>query len=332
MRLKEAILATLLPAVLLTASCAVEPTTGTYTSQDRVMQAWMRHNHPGVSTYGNTSLYVIDMDEGHGPAAGDSSYVCVHYTKRSLTGDILSTNHQALAEQLGNYSVSTYYGSRIWRVDQGYLPTDLETVIKRMRSGGRVTVALPVSASLHDNSMYSAFTGTSENDNELIDLTIDTVLADIHAYQEQVMKEWFSRNYQVADTAAEHLYFKKLEEHTADTDTIPEGNNVSIRYIGRLLNGQVFDTNIEDTAKFYRIWKKGGSYDAMNLTYHNDEALFNENSSVIKGFGKAIQKMNFGEKAVTVFSSRLGYGEAGESPSIPEYAPLCFWLYIEPKN
>ena len=42
--------------------------------------------------------------------------------------------------------------------------------------------------------------------------------------------------------------------------------------------------------------------------------------------------MNFGETAVTVFNSELGYGEKGKSPSIPEYAPLYFWLYIEPKD
>ena len=42
-------------------------------------------------------------------------------------------------------------------------------------------------------------------------------------------------------------------------------------------------------------------------------------------------RMNFGEKAVTVFGPQLGYGEKGSSPSIPEYSPLCFWLYIEPK-
>ena len=333
MRLRQAILATLLPAVLLTASCAVEPTESTYASEDRVMQAWMRYNHPGIATYGSTSLYVIDMEQGSGPAVGDSAYVCAHYIKRSLDGDIIATNHQSLAEQLGSYSVTTYYGSSIWRMDQGYLPDDLETIIKQMRSGGSATIALPVSASSHETSMYSAFSGTAESENQIIELTIDTVLTDITLHQEKVMREWFNRRYQVADTAAEHLYFKKLEAHTEAADTISEGHNISVRYIGRLLNGQVFDTNIEDTAKFYRIWKNGSSYNALTIAYYkDDESQFEENNSVVKGFGKALRMMNFGEKAVTVFNSQLGYGDAGKSPSVPEYSPLCFWLYIEPKN
>lgn len=39
--------------------------------------------------------------------------------------------------------------------------------------------------------------------------------------------------------------------------------------------------------------------------------------------------MKNGEKAVTLFNSELGYGEDGKNPSIPEYSPLSFWLYIE---
>ncbi|MBR4351823.1 MAG: FKBP-type peptidyl-prolyl cis-trans isomerase [Bacteroidales bacterium] len=333
MRIKDLLLATLIPAYLLTAACAVEPQTETYASQDRVMKAWMRHNYPGKTTYGDTGLYVLDMEPGDGPAIGDSAYVFAHYVKSKLDGEIISTNDEGLARQLGTYSVLNHYGSSIWRIDQGYLPDDLETVLRAMKAGGYAKVALPLSASGHALSMYSAFSGTEESYNEILELTIDTVVNRIYAYQEQVMKDWFQRNYQVSDTAAEHLYFKKLVEKTAESDTISEGHNVSVRYIGRLLNGQVFDTNIEDTAKFYRIWKSTGSYNALTISYYKDDPeQFGNNNSVVDGFGKAIRMMNFGEKAVTVFNSELGYGEKGKSPSVPEYAPLCFWLYIEPKD
>lgn len=333
MRIKDLLLATLIPALLLTASCAVEPETESYASQDRVMKAWIRHNYPGMTTYGNTGLYVLDLEPGDGPAISDSAYVFAHYVKSTLGGDVISTNELQMAQQLGTYSVENYYGSSIWRVDQGYLPEDLETVFRSMKSGGRAKVALPLSASKHDYSMYTAFSGGEENYNEILDLTIDTVVSSIHAYQEQVMKDWFERNYQISDTAAANLYFKKLEEKTADSDTISEGHNISVRYIGRLLNGQVFDTNIEDTAKFYRIWKNTGSYNALTISYYKDDPeQFGNNNSVVEGFGKAVQMMNYGEKAVTVFNSELGYGEKGKSPSIPEYAPLCFWLYIEPSK
>jgi len=99
------------------------------------------------------------------------------------------------------------------------------------------------------------------------------------------------------------------------------------------MNGQVFDTNIEDTAKFYRIWSGDKTYSAMDISYYkSDESKFASDNSVVTGFGNAILKMNKGEKAVTLFNSDLGYGADGKNPAIPEYSPLVFWLYIESTN
>lgn len=146
------------------------------------------------------------------------------------------------------------------------------------------------------------------------------------------MKQWFQEHYGVSDTASMHLYIKKIEEKTEETDTVSEGATVKVRYIGRLLNGQVFDTNIQDTAKFYRLYDSDNSYDALNVTfYKTDGEKLLEDNSVVTGFAKAVSMMNYGETAVTLFNSELGYGEKGSSPSIPEYSPLVFWLYIEPK-
>ena len=317
--------------VLLTASCAVDPVEDSNYSYDRVMQAWINTHFPGLKTYGDTGAYVLEIERGDGPAVTDSAYVCAHYTKRNLDQTITSTNIRQLAEQLGQYQVNADYGSDIWRVDQGYLPTALETVIKSMRGGGHATVALPYSVSSHDKSVYSAFSGTSEDDNCLIELTVDTVITDIYDYQERCMRAWFEEHYAVRDTAAEGLYFKKLAGE-AETDTIAEGSSVKVRYIGRRLDGQVFDTNIEDTAKFYRIWKDGGSYDALSVSFYKDDPEKLSENSVVDGFAKAVSLMNYGETAVTLFNSTLGYGEKGSAPAIPEYAPLIFWLYIEPKN
>ena len=156
---------------------------------------------------------------------------------------------------------------------------------------------------------------------------------DIYDYQERAMKAWFTENYGISDTTALHLYFKKLVEKTAETDTVSEGTAVNVRYIGRLLNGKVFDTNIEDTAKFYRIWKSGSTYNALSVNfYKSDSQKFSSENSVVSGFGQAVTLMNYGETAVTLFNSELGYGEKGSNPAIPEYAPLVFWLQIEPKE
>lgn len=330
---KRILFATLVTACLAAASCAVDPTEDTYRSEDRVMKAWINHYYPGTSTYKDSGAYVLEIEHGNGPAVADSSYICAHYTKYDLDGNILATNVKSISEQTGSYSVSSYYGGNTWRMDQGFLPDGLEQVIKSMPGGSRIKVALPHSASGHSTSTYSAFSSTIEGQNEVIDLAIDTVINNIYSYQEDIMRSWFIEHYHLADTAAEHLYFRKLDAHESEEDTVSEGSTVSVRYIGRLMNGQVFDTNIEDTAKFYRLWNSSSSYNALTITYYKDnEEQFKSDNSVVDGFGKAVLMMNYGETAVTLFNSTLGYGESGSSPSIPEYSPLVFWLYIEPKN
>ena len=332
MTTKRILVAGLTAHILLAASCAVSPVEDSYRSQDRVINAWVRQNYPGLSTFSGTGSYVLSMEPGSGPSVGDSSYITVHYTKYDLDGTVLSTNRRELAEQTGSYSATANYGGNTWRLGQGYLPDDLETVLKTMRSGGRLKLALPVSSSDHSASLYSAFNGTEEGQNEIIEISIDTVVNNIVSYQEETIRNWFREHYHVADTAAEHLYFRKLEAHEEETDSISEGHTIQVRYIGRYLDGKVFDTNIEDSAKFHRIWDSGASYNALTISfYKDDDEQFESNNSVVSGFREAIQMMNYGEKAVTLFGYQLGYGESGRSP-IPEYTPLLFWLYIEPRD
>lgn len=321
-----------LPVLFIACACAVDPEDDTDYFYDRVMKAWINVNHPGLKPYGEQGAYILDMDRGTGSPVSDSSYVWVHYVKRTLDGTISSTNIQDLAEQLGTYTISSWYGSNIWRVDQGYVPKGLEEVIKTMRAGGHATIAVPRTASTHTSSNYKAFNSTQELDNTLFDVTIDTIVTDINAYQEAVMREWFQAHFSRTDTLINGLYFQKLDEKTADSDTIPEGSSIKVRYIGRLLNGQVFDTNIEDTAKFYRIWNASTTYEALSFEFNKSEDNQQSGSnSYVAGFQQAVLHMNYGETALTLFNSTLGYGDGGSAPSIPEYAPLIFWLYIEPK-
>ena len=333
MKLNRTLLVSLLLTASLALSCAVEPDEDSDIVYDHVMDAWMRVNYPAVKPYGTHGAYVLQMDKGDGVSIGDSAYIKVHYTKSMLDGTIVETNEEDLAKQMGNYAVSSNYAGNTWRLTQGYVPDALEEVIRSMRSGGRATIALPKSASGHNASMYDAFTSSEESNNYIFDLAIDTVINDIISYQDQQMQEWFRTRYGIQDTVADHLFFKKLVEKTADSDTISEGASINVRYIGRLMDGQVFDTNIADTAKFYRIWSGDKGYSALSVTfYKEDDDKFSSDNNFVSGFGQAIQRMNYGETAVALFNSELGYGENGSNPSIPEYSPLFFWIYIEPSD
>lgn len=330
MKLNKSLLASLLLAASLAISCAVEPDDDEDIAFDRMMTSWIRVNYPSVKPFGIHGAYVLEMDKGDGAPIGDSAYVRVFYTKQALDGTIMDTNIEDIDKQTGSYSASYNYTGNTWRMTQGYVPDALEEVLRTMRDGGSTRIALPKSSSHHNTSMYDAFSSTEESNNYVYSIEIDTVVTDIIGYQDKEMRKWFRAHYDSEDTISEHQFFKKLEEKTADTDTIKDGASINVYYIGRLMDGQVFDTNIEDTAKFYRIWSSAKDYKALSLTFHKSEEESSGSNGMVEGFEQAIRQMNYGEKAVTLFNSELGYGEAGKNPGVPEYSPLSFWLYIDP--
>ena len=319
------LLAFLMAAGLSAASCAVSASSDD-SSQDRILKAWININYPGLQAR-PSGVYVLSMDSGSGSAITDSSYVFVHYTRTDLEGTVASTNYREKVAQLGNLESAGYYGSDIWRVDKGFIPEGLEDVIKGLRVGGSARIVMPVSASYVKSSVYDAFP-SNEEANVVYSIFIDDVVSDITAWQEKMLNDFKDANFQYLDSLRGGFYLKKMIE--CPQDTVSEGDDVKVEYIGRLIeNGMVFDTNIQDTAKLYRIYDDSRSYDPMTITYKAEEEAFFEENNIVKGFGYAIRNMNYGETAICFFLSDLGYGAGGSDPSIPEYAPLCFWIHIQ---
>ncbi|MBO4571003.1 MAG: FKBP-type peptidyl-prolyl cis-trans isomerase [Bacteroidales bacterium] len=322
--------AALLLLILAAGSCAKTTADSSNSAYDKVLASWVRVNYGKDVMPNDSGVYVLNFLQGSGKAVGDSSYVCAHYVRRDLSGNIKSTNYIDLCKQLGTFSEADYYGSDIWRVGFQSLPTGLEPIIRTMRVGGKATVAIPLAQSLVTNSGYNAFP-SSETDNVIYEVEIDDVIDDIYEVQERQLKEFSAKYYGAMDTIAEGFYYKLVSE-TPGCDSIADESSVNVWYIGRRLDGTVFDTNIKDTAKKYRIYDASGSYEAMSVTYYTDLASFISNSSNIQGFTRALALMKYGDRAETFFNSNYGYGEGGSSTRIAEYAPLFFSIYIEPKE
>ena len=94
------------------------------------------------------------------------------------------------------------------------------------------------------------------------------------------------------------------------------------------MDGTVFDTNIEDTARKYRIYSSGNTYSALSFQFEAKEDDAIDENSFVQGFTKALWRIGYGGHAVTFFYSNLGYGDNG-SGDIPAYVPLFFELWIE---
>lgn len=118
-----------------------------------------------------------------------------------------------------------------------------------------------------------------------------------------------------ADSTASGLYYQVLEE--GDGPKPEEGQQVLMNYAGYLLDGKIFDTNIESIAK------EEGIYDARRQ-YQPFPIPASRNAQVIMGWREALVMMNVGDKWRLIISPELGYGERGAGNVIPPNAWLIF--------
>ena len=331
LRYRLLLLALAIVTLLTFASCAKEVGEANEIVQARVLDSWINVKHPG-SEKTSSGLYIIDFSDGTGRQVTDSSYVFVKYTVKELSGNILATNDRAISEQLGEFSYSRHYGYNIWRVDQEALYAGVEEILKRMRVGGRATVAFTPELATLSVSIYSLFSSLEGTAPLIFELELVDCVEDIYAdYEEPMLRLYSEKYWGGVDTVKRGFYFVKTKEVPVE-DSIATDAQIKIRYIGHMLEGVVFDTNIQDTAKRYRIYESKKSYEAMDITFKDNIADFKQSNSIIEGFADAIMRMRYGEKAVAFFWSQSGYGATGSSPSIPEYTPLCFEVEVERKN
>jgi FKBP-type peptidyl-prolyl cis-trans isomerase len=86
-------------------------------------------------------------------------------------------------------------------------------------------------------------------------------------------------------------------------ETPKPGDRVSVLYVGRLLNGKIFDqTDDKDNPFIFRV-RRG---------------------QVIEGWEQILQQMKRGEKRLVIIPPELAYGTRGQPPKIPRNATLVF--------
>ena len=81
------------------------------------------------------------------------------------------------------------------------------------------------------------------------------------------------------------------------------GNKIAVLYVGRLLNGTVFDQATEKEKAFtFRVSR----------------------DQVIQGWDQIFQQIKVGEKRLVIIPPELAYGTRGQPPKIPRNATLVF--------
>ena len=308
-------------------SCAEDKSDSDRSIQDRILEAYVntadfKAKYPNAEFW-ESGIVMLEYTQGTGDVLDSREAGYVEYTTQSLSGEYLNTTDEKLADTLGLFAHTNYYGPVLF--EMGYKTTfiGIEEVLEGMKVGGKAKFILPPWLTVTDNEPEWGNKYSTIYSVELTD-----VITNILEWEEDTMIAYANIHYPGLDTLSSNFYYKKLNDIAKDT--IKEGS-VNVYYVGRLLDGWVFDTNIADTAKKYGIYDASNSYEPLEVTYNKDLDAMIKDNSLVTGFCMAVQEMGYGEKAFTMFGSKYGYDYEGKSPIGP-YQPLSFWLHILEKE
>ena len=135
--------------------------------------------------------------------------------------------------------------------------------------------------------------------------------------EEENLTEYILNNYEHAEKKESGLFFLSLKEGSGKKAEY--GDRVYVNYTVKDTSGNIFDTNIEESAKESGIYNERKLYRPFDFVLGDD--------SLIAGWTEGISYMKTGGKAMLIIPSKLAYGELGFG-KIPAYTPLVMEVSV----
>jgi len=332
------------------AGCAKEKDLTEREVQERILDAYIQANCPTAQIL-TSGLTILNLEQGSGSIApGTNDGIYIHYNTYSLDGTSQSTTDSIKARMLGTYDPGIYYGPSLFILNSS-CTEGMRELLGKLHKGGSVTAIIPpwLTASKSSAGSYST-AGQQSTVNMIYEIKAGTVINDVNKFQIDSLESYSRRYFSPRiDSTAYGWYFRNFTHPSGipAADTVKAETSVGVWYVGRLLDGYVFDTNIRDTAKKYRIYDSTNDYSPLSVTMgetykdmttygsssssNNQSTGSNGKQSLILGFVRAIKSMTYADNGVTFFMSGLGYGADGNMTSgkgVPEYAMLRFDIWV----
>ena len=325
-------------------------------AEKRYFDAWLSIAYPDSKSEG-LGIYDIQSTEGTGAEITSEGYVLADYVITDLEGNISSFTGEEVARQLGTYSETSYYGPKFWLTTDGTMPAGVLSALRGQKVGCSRKVIIP--SWLMSYSTYSTeseyLAQSNRNSSTIYEFTVKDFTKDIDQWQADSIVRFFSNpdvmvagkpakdvfvkdgaTMTMADTVQAGFFYKQLRA-PVDTEEFKKDTTVYINYVGKLLNGLVFDTNIKRVAQDNNLYSSSKTYEPVKITWgekYSEITMGSSSSTVINGFALTLWQMKAMEKGVGVFWSQLGYGYSGSGAGIPAYAPLIFEIELvaEPED
>ena len=316
---------------ILAASCAQDSTMSTGDQSREYLEKWMAKNHPGIPQE-ESGLYILSDTPGSGDALTED-YIYATVTIRTLSGTISSTQSEVLAKQLGTYTEGNYYGPSFLYRGEGYSYAGVDAILEGMRIGGKRRAIIPswmltTSRFSSQGEYFAACTSMTSLDYEI---EISEQCADIQEWENDLLAKYVADNFSPSiesiplsgdEEGDGSFYFITIQEGDTETE-LENGNELTLHYTGKLLNGTVFDSTEAES----------GESNPVTIYWYNDytSVTMNGSSSLIDGFKAGISHiLHPGGSGIVLFTSSHGYSSSGGGNGvIPSYAPLIFELETE---
>ncbi len=130
----------------------------------------------------------------------------------------------------------------------------------------------------------------------------------LHAQREKLPPEdlaWVEEHFPEAKKTSTGIRYVVLEEGSGEF--AKPGNQVSVLYVGRLIDGQTFDQKQDPKDPFtFRLGR----------------------NQVIRGWDQILQLMRPGDRWMVIIPPELAYGSRGQAPRIPRNSTLVFMMQL----
>lgn len=285
---------------------------------------------------------IADYGDTESMATNDTvTWVKYNFTMRDMTGNVVFTRYEDIAKWQGTFTKHTHYVPDY--IFCGEYPANLlegthyvmrNTLTNHdgtkfnMHTGTKGTLYIP-------SSLAHGATGTSNDAGyggqyslngsvpSIIDFEIVHVTKDPVKDEEQAVSDFIAAtgNWKPVNDTLDYLYvdkkFRLPEGETAyQGDSIKIDSTVKIWYVGKFLDGFVFDTNI-DSIKRRAFGKVESTGEALDFTAKEngesaDENNDRESSGYIKAWNYTIPHLLKGQWARIVATSFYCYGSTGQ--------------------
>lgn len=281
----------------------------------RKLNAWILVNNITVAPTAS-GMYFIPVKEGSGATPIDRDYIQINYTIQLLDGTIVYATQSDISDTWG--LEKKHFVPELFQVVSNPIKLlGLVEAVKMMKVGGKAHLILPSNLAFGSAGFGGA--GIGSNTSIIVDVELVKVIGpDITSYGKTLVDSYANVNgltLTIPDKAG--IYYKNLTE-LSTKQVGDSASTVKVWYVGRYLDGVVFDTNIDTVATNAGI--TASSTSMLSVTFGKN--------GVIPAFEEVLKKMWKSEKTKFVTTPEFAYGAAG-SGKIPPYTPLVFEITMD---